>query len=842
MDEKTQDLPKVAMSLNADTQMENLAKFSSVSAPQSAFKKSSRRVPLWLQALVPFGCIGLAVGLLGATTQNWIVAGITGAAAFIALSAFCAFALLSRLRGQDILKKDILIAAVEANSIPVAITDLQGALVCANSAYGRLLSGFPSPGSLPSSDTDRAAIAEASRSARICGRGTARIERPSRDNAQPLNIVVKRSKQIENYLVWEIEGAGQEAQIQRFLDLCEAGLAYWFNGIETAFFITDASGQVRYVTELLRQWTGGLHKPLSAYVWDQFISVANGPATLLGEDGNPICDVFVSAHDLRSGDETVDSAGTVYFLRKQGAQAAGIAAQSSDVAQAVFNDAPVGMAVVDDSGDFLRRNQSLKKLLQTSTAKDSENIFDFIEEEDRKALQGYIEAPAPLKTVDQGIEVRVDCPEDVVAHVNKHSLPGAQNETLLFITDATAQKSLERQFAQAQKMQAVGQLAGGIAHDFNNILTAIIGFCDLLLVRHSAGDPSFADIMQIKQNANRAANLVRQLLAFSRQQTLMPKVLAITDVLAELSNLIRRLIGEDITLKMVHGRDLEPIKVDQGQLEQVIVNLAVNARDAMEGGGDLTITTSMALAEDVAKLGHDFMPNQDYIRLQVEDTGHGIEKENINKIFEPFFTTKETGKGTGLGLSTVYGIVKQTGGFIFADSNAGKGACFTIYLPCHMPEEGEEAPEEKVQEEAVSAPVDDYWGRGTVLLVEDEDAVRTFASRALTKKGYHVVTASSGQEALELLEDDIDVDLLISDVVMPQMDGPTLVKTVRDSRPNLKVIFISGYAQDGFGVAEGFENIEFLPKPFSLSQLAETVKAAMPSGNEPAEPQASPEK
>lgn len=825
MDEKTQDLPKVAMSLNADLSAENLAKFSTVSAHESVFKKASRRVPLWLQALVPFLCIALAVTLLGMTTQNWIVAGITGAAAFISLSAFFAFATYSRIRGQEMLKKDLLIAAVEAKTRPVAITDLNGALVCANSAYGRLLDGFPSPGSLPVTDEDRSAIAEARRTARICGRGNARIERPSRDNAQPLDVTVRRSKQIENYLVWDIEGAGQEAQIQRFLDLCEGGLSQWLEHIQTGLFVTDIAGNIRYASDLLSGWVGGFDQPISTYQREAIVSAASGHAALLKHDGSIICDVQVTAQDLRAGEQGRGSAGTVYFVRKEDARRA-VAAQTSDVAQAVFNDAPVGMAVIDQAGDFLRRNQSLQKLLNVGKASESENLLDLIDEADRANLHTYLAAPARSDCADLGVEVRIESDEDIVVHVNKHVLQDAKNELLLFITDSTAQKSLERQFAQAQKMQAVGQLAGGIAHDFNNILTAIIGFCDLLLVRHSAGDPSFADIMQIKQNANRAANLVRQLLAFSRQQTLMPKVLAMTDVLAELSNLIRRLIGENITLKMVHGRDLEPIKVDQGQLEQVIVNLAVNARDAMANGGDLTISTSMASAEDVAKMGHDFMPNQDYVRLHVQDTGHGIEKEYLNKIFEPFFTTKETGKGTGLGLSTVYGIVKQTGGFIFADSEPGKGAAFIIYLPAHARTEEEREAASKPAPPA--APVADYWGKGTVMLVEDEDAVRTFASRALTKKGYHVVAASSGQEALELLEEGLELDLLISDVVMPQMDGPTLVKTVRESRPSLRVIFISGYAQDGFGVAEGLEQIDFLPKPFSLSQLAEAVKSAMP--------------
>ena len=256
---------------------------------------------------------------------------------------------------------------------------------------------------------------------------------------------------------------------------------------------------------------------------------------------------------------------------------------------------------------------------------------------------------------------------------------------ILHFIDTTEQKSLETQFAQSQKMQAVGQLAGGVAHDFNNLLTAMIGFCDLLLLRFRPGDPSFADIMQIKQNANRAANLVRQLLAFSRQQTLQPRVLDITDVLAELSHLLRRLIGENIELKVVHGRDLGLVKVDQGQLEQVIINLAVNARDAMPGGGTLTIRTANMSSEHPMRRGHEVMPPGEYVQVEVTDTGVGIPRENLARIFEPFFSTKEVGSGTGLGLSTVYGIVKQTGGFVFVESEPSAGARTFIDLPAAPP-------------------------------------------------------------------------------------------------------------------------------------------------------------
>ncbi len=400
---------------------------------------------------------------------------------------------------------------------------------------------------------------------------------------------------------------------------------------------------------------------------------------------------------------------------------------------------------------------------------------------------------------------------------------GAVTGVTLYLIDATEQKNLELRFAQSQKMQAVGQLAGGIAHDFNNLLTAMIGFSDLLLMRHQAGDQSFADIMQIKQNANRAACLVRQLLAFSRRQTLQPKVLALTDVLAELSNLLRRLIGENIELRMVHSRNLGLVKVDQGQIEQVIINLVVNARDAMPAGGVLKIKTSNISSTDPSRPGRELIGSDDYVLIEVSDTGEGIPKENLGKIFEPFFSTKEVGAGTGLGLSTVYGIVKQTGGNIFVESEAGEGATFSIYLPRYYRAKPE-LPERQEPGKEVRAV--DLTGKGTILLVEDEDGVRVFGARALRGKGYTVLEASSGEAALAVLESyGGDVDLLITDVVMPQMDGATLVTNVRKDRPGLKVIFMSGYAEDAFRKSlDSTVAINFLPKPFSLAQLAQRVK------------------
>ena len=397
----------------------------------------------------------------------------------------------------------------------------------------------------------------------------------------------------------------------------------------------------------------------------------------------------------------------------------------------------------------------------------------------------------------------------------------------IFALDTTEQRTLQESFAQSQKMQAIGQLAGGVAHDFNNVLTAIIGYSDLLLANHRPTDPSFQDIMQIKQNANRAAGLVRQLLAFSRRQTLRPQVLQLNDVLSELQNLLRRLVGEKVDIDLRHGRDLWFVKADLNQFEQVIVNLVVNARDAMPEGGTHQPARRRTSRRRKRRASSEpgFTP-ADYVVVEVTDSGHGIPDDVKAKIFEPFFTTKEVGKGTGLGLSMVYGIVKQTGGYIACESEPGKGATFRIYLPRHIPEvEAEEEPVKK--EEAKKAA--DATGHGTILLVEDEEAVRAFGARALASRGYTVLEAASGLQALEVVDEmDGKIDLIVSDVVMPEMDGPTMFAELRKRGIKCKVIFVSGYAEDAFAknLPEG-EDFGFLPKPFSLKQLIETVKGSV---------------
>jgi two-component system cell cycle sensor histidine kinase/response regulator CckA len=334
--------------------------------------------------------------------------------------------------------------------------------------------------------------------------------------------------------------------------------------------------------------------------------------------------------------------------------------------------------------------------------------------------------------------------------------------------------------------------------------------------------------MNIKQNANRAANLVRQLLAFSRRQTLRPEVLSLTDVLSDLGNLLGRLLGETVELKIVHGRDLDRIKVDINQFEQVVINLCVNARDAMPDGGTLTLRSSNVSSAEAEAVKPELMPPGQYVLLEVEDTGTGMPQEVLDKIYEPFFSTKDVGKGTGLGLSTVYGIIKQTGGFIFCDSELGRGTTFKVYLPQFVESQEEESA--RVADAATGEPKSvDLTGTGTILLVEDEDAVRSFAKRALESRGYTVLEADSGEVGLEVLEEyGAEPDLIVSDVVMPEMDGPSMLRELRKRGVKTKIVFISGYAEDAFEKnLEGQTDFAFLPKPFTLKQLAEAVKEAI---------------
>jgi two-component system cell cycle sensor histidine kinase/response regulator CckA len=501
-----------------------------------------------------------------------------------------------------------------------------------------------------------------------------------------------------------------------------------------------------------------------------------------------------------------------------------------------FNNTPVAIATVNQAGRIIQSNAPFTRLFGTLPRVAGEGgegpsiASVFRDGRDRTQIEAALKAAADKPSDIQPLELYVagEANRSVRVWITPVSATDGEGEAaILYALDTTDLRLVQEQLAQSQKMNAVGQLAGGVAHDFNNVLQAIIGYCDLLLANHRPTDPSFQDIMQIKQNANRAASLVRQLLAFSRRQTLRPEILHLIDRLSDLSMLLKRLLGERIELDLSHGRDLWSVKADVNQFEQVVVNLAVNARDAMPDGGKLAIRTRNVPASEAATLGVSGMPAADYVLVEVSDSGTGMPPDVVEKIFEPFFTTKEVGKGTGLGLSTVFGIVKQSGGFIDVESLLGQGTTFRIYLPRHLPEA--EGPPEEQRPDAVRRPAQDLTGQGTILLVEDEDPVRAVNARALAARGYTVLEAASGVEALAIIQERGEpVDLVVSDVVMPEMDGPTLLRELRMIYPDLKVIFVSGYAEDAFkkNLPEG-ESFNFLPKPFSLRQLVETVKQSL---------------
>jgi two-component system cell cycle sensor histidine kinase/response regulator CckA len=410
----------------------------------------------------------------------------------------------------------------------------------------------------------------------------------------------------------------------------------------------------------------------------------------------------------------------------------------------------------------------------------------------------------------------------------------AGDRSVAYLLDVSEQKQLELQLAQSQKMQAIGQLAGGVAHDFNNLLTAIQFRLDELLHRHPVGDPSYEGLNEIRQTGVRAADLVRKLLAFSRKQTVQREVLELGALMSECEVLLRRLLREDVRLVTDYGRDTPLVKADKAQLETAVMNLAVNARDALRSDGaregqpgEVRIKTARCTQAEAQALGYPEAGPAGAALIEVADNGKGIPPQVIDKIFEPFFTTKPVGEGTGLGLATVYGIVKQADGWIHVESPPGQGATFRIFLPIHQPAAGETLVAPPVAATpAKPKPARDLSGVGRILFVEDEDAVRIVAARLLRARGYEVIEAADGEEALALCEQHAgEIDLLISDVIMPGLDGPTLLKKARGFLGDAQVLFISGYAEAEFSdLLEGEEGVTFLPKPIDIKVLAERVK------------------
>lgn len=486
-----------------------------------------------------------------------------------------------------------------------------------------------------------------------------------------------------------------------------------------------------------------------------------------------------------------------------------------------FDELPVAIMRVAADGAILHANRRARGLLAL-TGTDMPPLQTLLKGLGRPVSEWLTEAANGRGLARSEIvqAARKDC--EVYLQITLSRVVDAGEPSLIVVlSDATELKTLEAQFVQSQKMQAIGQLAGGVAHDFNNLLTAISGYCDLLLMRHDETDPDYGDLKQINQNANRAAALVSQLLAFSRKQNLRPETLDLHDGLSELSHLLNRLLGEKVALNLQMSDDLNKVRADRRQLEQVLMNLVVNARDAMPNGGNVTIAAENLHLDRVLHRDRATVAAGDYVSIKVIDQGSGIQQDRLTKIFEPFFTTKKAGEGTGLGLSMVYGIVKQTGGFIFVESAPGQGASFVVLLPADMSPTPEITVGAVPQKRRNTERED-----GVVLLVEDEAPVRAFAARALKMRGYNVIEATNGEEALDLLEDpELEVDVFVSDVIMPGKDGPTWVQEAQLTRPDVKVVFMSGYAEESINENQAkIAGAAFLPKPFTLQELTETVR------------------
>ncbi|KEJ88466.1 ATP-binding protein [Sulfitobacter donghicola] len=487
----------------------------------------------------------------------------------------------------------------------------------------------------------------------------------------------------------------------------------------------------------------------------------------------------------------------------------------------VFQDMPIPMVKIAPDGTVLAFNKRASSLIGVVLAEGAH--LSALMEGLGRSISGWLEDTLAGRLVQKSEFLRLTrADKEAFVQVTLNRIEEDGEAALIAVLhDATELKSLEAQFVQSQKMQAIGQLAGGVAHDFNNLLTAISGHCDLLLLRHDQGDSDYGDLVQINQNANRAAALVGQLLAFSRKQTLQPETLDMRDTLSDLTHLLNRLVGEKVTLSLCHDPVLKPIRADKRQLEQVLMNLVVNARDAMPAGGEIQVLTECITLSKPMHRDQVTVPAGEYVTIKVCDEGIGIPSDKLQKVFEPFFTTKRTGEGTGLGLSTAYGIIKQTGGYIFVDSKEGEGTCFMLFFPVL------EQPKQLSNDVDVQLPKEarKISEGGVILLVEDEAPVRAFASRALRLRGFTVLEAENAEVALETLEDtSLKIDVFVTDVVMPGKDGPSWVREALEKRPDVRVVFVSGYAEDSLGEAQKkIPNSVFLPKPFSLNDLTDTV-------------------
>ena len=503
--------------------------------------------------------------------------------------------------------------------------------------------------------------------------------------------------------------------------------------------------------------------------------------------------------------------------------------------RSLVTNAPYGICRCDSTGKILDANPAFLQLLGRATVDEivGEHIFGLYAQNDRWfALADFLRSAEPFKGLIAEWKGK-DTATTLVRISGRSVTDGGDGGVVfeLFAEDVTERRALEDQLRQSQKMEAVGRLAGGIAHDFNNLLMVISGYSEFLLERIGAEPQLRGPAQEIASAAERASSLTRQLLAFSRKQMLAPRIVNLNEVATENTKMLTRMIGEDIDLVMVPGANLWPVRADAGQIEQVIMNLAVNARDAMPSGGKLTIETSNVTLDEAYARFHAPLPPGDYVMVAISDTGNGMDNETQSHIFEPFFTTKGT-KGTGLGLSTVYGIVKQSGGYIWVHSEVSRGTTFKIYLPL-VASTGETATQ-------VAVPVEHRKvepGRETILLVEDEPNLRYLARQYLEKQGYRVIEAADGAVAVQIaVAHEGVIHLLLTDVIMPGMNGRELAQRISEIRPNVKILYMSGYTENVIGQNGTLDaGVRLLQKPFNLRDLKSVVREVLDTTPTPQE-------
>jgi two-component system, cell cycle sensor histidine kinase and response regulator CckA len=840
--------------------------------PMTVHEPARRSGSIVLVLLVAAGIVAVAVGLMTvgrAQAQPYILL-LLALLAMVGLFNLFAFA-AGIIRFADRTADDPVMGRIADHAYDgLAVTDISGHVVYFNAAYLAITGAATAQDVRPvervfigNPDVSEA-VFRLLKAAREGKRQQEEVRIAGTDGAHGrwLRMRVRplgQRKREAKYAVWSIADITRDRERQEdvFQELQHA--IEYLDHAPCGFFSVSPTGDLVYVNATLANWldhdlaeigSGGLK--LTDIVSGDGAALLTSIVPVPGEVKTEVFDIDLRMrggktmparlyHKLAFGADGMPGASRTLVISRARDERADPQRAAEVRFMRFFDHTPMAIATVDRSGAVVRANARFAKLAQSLNPEGAANksIFRAVNARDRSLLIAAINQAAEGQGDIPPVEAMLDGVKERWGQFFVTAVEEDERDTeaaIVYMLETTERRALENQINQSQKMDMVGQLAGGIAHDFNNVLSAIMMANDFLLNAHKPTDPSFQDIMQIKQNANRAAALVRHLLAFSRKQTLRPQVLDLGEALSDIQNLLKRLIGEKVKLEVLHGRDLWPIKADLSQFEQVIVNLAVNARDAMPEGGKLTVQTANVTSRESARLSYKGMPAAEYVRIDISDTGSGIAPDIVDKIFEPFFSTKEVGKGTGLGLSTVYGIVKQTGGFVYVDSEADRGTAFHIFLPRHHPEQ-EVLPDAMAAngagKEATSEPKPraDLTGQGTILLVEDEEGLRSLNARGLRSRGYSVIEASNGVEAMEALEQkEGAVDLVVSDVVMPEMDGPTLLKTMRGRNPNLKIIFVSGYAEDAFGKSlPENQQFAFLPKPFTLSQLVAAVKETMAS-------------